>query len=195
MADSAIIDLTKLEILDLVSMAKGGKTAAMGYGAQGKAFWQATDMEVVFEPGTFSGEEASRVNLVARPGPEARAQLEALDEWLVPLLSKHSDRLMGKYMTHSEIKAIYIPALKASKQYEPTVKFKLNLTGEQAVRVWGSDKALRDQPQKWRGLRATLRVHLKGIYIMNRSLGCILDVTDVMVDGDGAERAQICPFA
>ena len=194
MADSAI-DVTKLEILDLVSLAKGGKTALLGYGAKNKAYWDAVDMEVAFEPGTFSGEEASRVNLVARPSVWAKEQLEALDGWMVPLLSRHSERLMGKYMTPSEIKAIYIPALKTSNKYEPTVKFKLNLTGDQAVRVWGSDKNLREPPQKWRGLRATFMVHLKGVYFMNRSVGCILDVTDIMVDGEGGERPRICPFA
>ena len=76
MANSAI-DVTKLEILDLVSLATGGKTASMSYGAKSKAFWEAVDMEVAFEPGTFSGEEASRVNLVARPSVWAKEQLEA----------------------------------------------------------------------------------------------------------------------
>ena len=194
MADSAI-DVTKLEILDLDSLAKGGKTALMSYGAKNKAFWEAVDMEVAFEPGTFSGEEASRVNLVTRPSVWAKEQLEALDGWMVPLLSRHSERLMGKYMTPSEIKAIYIPALKTSKQYEPTVKFKLNLTGDRAVRVWDLDKHLRDAPKKWRGLRTTLRVHLKGIYIMNRSVGCILDVTDIMVADIWDDGVPICPFA
>ena len=193
MTAPASIDLTKLEILEPVNSAKGGKTATIYHSHCGPILWQPADMQVVFEPGTYSGEPASRVDLVVRPQADAREMLERLDDFFVSYVTEHSEQILGKKLPRPEVEARYNPCLKAKENYAPTAKLKMNLSGKGQVRLWDANGCKCKAPEQWRGLTISVLIRLKGLYVMGKSFGCILEALDVRCVHDPEEQLQ-CPL-
>ena len=193
MPSNATIDLPKIEISDVVSSAKGGKSASIFY-KDGPVLWQPSDMTVVFEPGTYSGEPASRVDLTLRPQADAREILQGLDAFIILHVAERSEEFFGQKLSAIEVEARYNPLLKqpSKEGYEHLLKVKLNISGKAPVRVWDSLGLPAEAPKTWRGLKVSVQIRLKGIYIMGKTFGCIMEAQDIRVQG-GSEEPQ-CPF-
>lgn len=193
MPSPATIDLPQIEILDVVSSAKGGKSASIFY-KDGPVLWQPSDMTVAFEPGTYSGEPASRVDLTLRPQADAREILQGLDEFFVLYVAQHSEQFFGQKLSATEVQARYNPCLKqpSKEGYEPLLKLKMNISGKAPVRVWDGLGLPAEPPKAWKGLTVSVQIRLKGLYVMGKSFGCIMEAQDIRVQG-GSEEPQ-CPF-
>ena len=111
---SATFDLSQLALSDPVVSGKGAKSVPLSYGGK-PVVWTPDAQEVAFEPSSFSGEEASRVNLVMRASPAALEALVALDEFVIGLASLDSVKLFGKPLTIEELRQLYTPSVKRNE--------------------------------------------------------------------------------
>ena len=187
---TATFDLSMLALSDPVVSGKGAKSVPVTYAGR-PVVWTPDAQEVIFEPTSFSGEEASRVNLVMRASPAAQEELTALDEFILVLVTLHSVKIFGKPVLLDEARSRYVPCLKVSeKGYEPTWKAKVNVAGKGIVRVWNSEKMARELPTVWARSKVSPRVTLKSLWIMGKQFGCLFEASDVLLD----EVVQECPF-
>ena len=74
----AAIDYAELSIADTVTSGKG-KSANISYAGQ-PVYWTPGGLQVAFEPGSFNGEPATRVNMQFRASA-VEAALDKLDGW------------------------------------------------------------------------------------------------------------------
>ena len=66
----------------------------------------------------------------------------------------------------------------------------MNIAGKNAVTCWTPDKVKRSLPESWRDCKITPKLHFKGLYVMGRDVGMLIDVTHAKVE----ELVQQCPF-
>ena len=123
-------DFDTLQIGGIVISAKGGKTAPITQSDSGWAHWDPKEtLQVVMEPGAYQDAAATRVNLMLRPNAAQQAELEELDKWVLAYATKNSERFFGKALSATQVKERYLPCLKASDKYPPTLRVKMNLEG------------------------------------------------------------------
>ena len=67
---------------------------------------------------------------------------------------------------------------------------KMNIEGRNAVQCWTQDKVKRSLPESWRDCKITPKLHFKGLYVMGRDMGAVIEVTHATVE----ELEQHCPF-
>jgi hypothetical protein len=126
----AAIDYAALSIADTVTSGKG-KSANISYGGD-PVYWTPGGLQVAFEPGSFNGEPATRVNMQFRASA-VEAALDKLDGWIVDYVAANAARILGKDMAKAEVQNRYQSCLKRSEKYEPTFKVKVNLEGQNQV--------------------------------------------------------------
>jgi len=185
------LNFEQLSIGEVVVSGKGAKSASFQYGKDPVIWLPAASMTVAYEPGVFSGEDVSRVNLCLRPPEDIQDQLSRLDGFVVSFVAANSERLLGKALTEEQALARYQPTLRISeKGYAPTMKCKMNVSGKNVCRVW-QGKQSREPPETWAGASVSVRLWLKSLYIMGANFGCTIDVTDVSIN---QEATRDCPF-
>ena len=186
---SSSFDHKALQFGEPVTSGKGAKS--VGVTSNGKPIvWQPDAQEIAFEPGSFSGEEVSRVNLVMRASALALQELYALDEYIVELASLESTKLFGKSITKEEVRLRYSPCLKVSEKYPSTFKAKMNMSGRSEVRIWNEEKQPRKEPVSWVNCTVVPKLTFKGLWLMSKEFGCLFEATDLML----TEASVECPF-
>jgi hypothetical protein len=67
----------------------------------------------------------------------------------------------------------------------------MNLTGRNGVRCWDAEsKVPRKMPDDWTICEVTPCFEIKGVWIMNKDFGLLLECADVLV----SEYMAACPF-
>ena len=127
-----------LQIGSIVTNAKGAKSAPITeIGTTQPAFWKSHEgMHAVLEPGAYQDPNATRVNLMLRLTEQQEDSLKDLDNWCLDYATKNAERLFGKPLPPEQVKARYVPCVKASDMYPSTIRVKMNLTGLGATRFW-----------------------------------------------------------
>ncbi len=183
-------DISALTLGDPVVSGRGQKSIPVSYDGR-PVVWQPSEQVVLFEPTSFSGEEATRVNLVMRASPEAAAELTQLDEALLNLVVQQSAQIFGKAITLEEAQSRYVPSLKPNeKGYAPTWKCKVNVGGKARVNLWDTGKRRRLTPESWVKAQVWPKAILKSLWIMGKQFGPLFEVGDLMVE----EATVECPF-
>ena len=183
-------DLPAITLGEVVVSTKGGKSVPILSDGQ-PLVWTPELQQVAYEPTAFNGEEVSRVNLVMRVTPGAKEDLAALDVRLLNLAVQNSQKIFGKQLSEAEVMARWSPLVKVSeKGYAPTFKCKINLSGKNAVRCWTEDKELRPMPLEWVQCSVQPRILVKGLWVMSKEIGVLLEASDVLVQ----EAERSCPF-
>ena len=119
------------------------------------------------------------------------ATIEALDAWCIQTLSQNPTVLLGLQLTSEQVKERYVSCLKTSEKGYTTIRTKINRTGRYALQAYTPDKEKRDHPESWRGCSIQPQILFKGLYIMGREFGPVLECTHAIVHkAKGAE----CPF-
>ena len=187
---SSFPSLNKLAFGKLVTTSKGAKQIPIT-NEDGPLTWQPSDfLEIPFEPSNFSDKESSRVNICFAPTEEISNSLNLFESWLVKSLAKQSKELLGQEQTESQIRERFQSSLKTSEKGWTSFRAKMNITGRNAVQCWNLDKTQRSHPDCWRDCKVIPKLHFKALYVMNKDLGLIIDVTHCMVE----ELDKQCPF-
>ena len=151
-------------------------------------------MDVIYEPVGFAGAtDATRVNLVIRPGLDVIAKIENLEGWVISEIAQSSERIVSQPLSVEQVVDRFSSNIKHHEKYGPSLKLKMQLTGKNATRFWTSDKHERMSPDQWKGCSIIPRVTARSVWIVGngREFGVTLEVTDAIIC-DPIRRA--CPF-
>ena len=187
-------DLAALNLGDVSVSGKGAKNCP--FYSQGAASANVTlePMPVCYEPSAYGDDQATRVNIVFRPGAAVLDHFEELDELIIKLVARDSLKFFGKVRSEDLVRESYQPLVKTSEKYPPQIKAKVNLSGSAVVRCWDADRKGRGQPETWRGALVKPRLVLKGLYFMGAGLfGATMECTDVQIMQEDAGGE--CPFS
>ena len=66
----------------------------------------------------------------------------------------------------------------------------MNIAGRNAVQCWKKDKVKCSLPESWRDCKISPKLNFKGLCVMGRDVGVVIDVTHAMVE----ELEMQCPF-
>ena len=105
----------------------------------------------------------------------------------------HSLHVVPCHDLHARINARAREAnssLKPADKYGATVKAKINLAGERAVKFYSAANEPCEAPTDWKGLHCNAVVCVKGVYIQRQGVGLLIDVTHLQY----TETAQGSPF-
>ena len=147
-------------------------------------------LRVVWKPSAFQQPDASRVNICFALDDAASAYFQTVDMALLKLLSDDPKKYFGQPLTYEQIRERYQPAIKVSEKGYTTLKAKMNLTGPAKVRCWSSEKTPREMPLDWGMADVSPRLAIKGLWLMAREFGLLVEMTDALIE----ERSVECPF-
>jgi hypothetical protein len=185
------IDISELAFAPLSVSAKGAKQLPALYKNGEPVVLQPSDaLTVPFEPSAFNDPEASRVTLCMNATEAVCEQIKALDEWCIATLADNPTNLIGTQLSLEQIQDRYVSCLKTSEKYQ-TLRTKLNRVGRCSVICYTPAKEKRDQPAAWRDVTIQPRIVFKGLWLMGRDFGPILETTHVMIHKGDADE---CPF-
>ena len=193
MSPSAMINTSSLAFSTILTNAKGAKQLPSLYKDGEPVIWQPTEyVEVPFEPSAFNDETANRVTLCVSPSAAMIESVNALDAWCIDTLVKNVTSLLGIQLTPDQIRDRYMSSLKTSEKGYTTFRMKMNKSGRYALQCYTPDKEKRDHPEDWRGTKIQPRVVFKGLWVMGKDFGCLMECTHALVQEGGCNDE--CPF-
>ena len=185
------IDIPNLAFSPLITTAKGAKQLPALYKNGDPVAWHAERfMEVPFEPSAFGDPDASRVTLCINPSDVLTAQIKELDAWCIDTLIS-TPNLLGGDLSHDQIRDRYVSSLKTSDKGYTTLRAKMNKSGRFALQCYDMEKEKRLQPDTWRGCSIRPRIVWKGLWVMGKDMGALLEISHCIVEESGGEE---CPF-
>ena len=185
------IDISNLSFAPLLTTTKGAKQVPASYKNGDPVAWHAEQfMEVPFEPSAFGDEAASRVTLCVTPSDALAAQITELDAWCIDTIISNPG-ILGVVLTHDQVRERYASSLKTSEKGYTTLRCKMNKSGRYALQCYDTEKEKRSQPDNWRGCSIRPRIVWKGLWVMGKDFGSILEVSHCIVQEGGGED---CPF-
>ena len=188
---SSTINVSSLAFAPLFVTAKGAKQVPALYNDGSHVAWQVDDYcEIPFEPSAFGDPEANRVTLCFTPSETLCAQIAQLDTWCIDTISS-TPSLLGVVLTPEQVKERYASSLKTSEKNYQTLRAKMNKSGRYALQCYDTEKEKRSQPETWRGCSIRPRLVFKGLWVMGKDFGSIIESTHCIVqEGVGDD----CPF-
>ena len=188
---SANLAIENLAFAPLFVTAKGAKQLPALYKDGKPVAWQVDDYcEIPFEPSAFGDPEANRVTLCFTPSETLCTQIEQLDQWCIDAVSANPS-LLGISLTSEQVIDRYISSVKTNEKNYQTLRAKMNKSGRYALQWYDTEKEKRSQPDTWRGCSIRPRLVFKGLWVMGKDFGSIIECTHCIVQEDGGDD---CPF-
>jgi len=188
------LDVATLAFAQITTNAKGAKTLPALCQNGDPVTWQIADlMECPFDASAYNDVDntANRVTLCLTPSSDVCDAMMALDEWCVQTLSQNPTALLGVQLTPEQVKERYVSCLKTSEKGYTTLRTKMNRAGRYALQAYTPTKEKRSHPESWRGCYIQPQLTFKGLYIMGREFGPVLECSHAVVfESKGDE----CPF-
>ena len=188
---SANIAVANLAFAPLFTTAKGAKQLPVLCTNGDPVSWQPEQfMEVPFEPSAFGDPEASRVTLCFTPSETLSAQISEVDAWCIETIISNPS-LLGVVLTPEQVKERYASSFKTSEKGYQTLRCKMNKSGRYALQCYDTEKEKRSQPDTWRGCSIRPRLVFKGLWVMGKDFGSIIECTHCIVQQGAGDD---CPF-
>ena len=188
-----MIDTSNLAFSTILTNAKGAKQLPALYKDGEPVIWQPNEyVEIPFEPSAFNDEAANRVTLCVTPSESMIEAVNALDAWCIDTLVKNAITLIGVQLTPEQIRDRYVSCLKTSDKGYTTFRMKMNRSGRYALQCYTPDKEKRDHPEDWRGTKIQPMIVFKGLWLMGKDFGCLMECTHALVQEGGCNDE--CPF-
>ena len=187
---STIPQLNKLTLGPLLTTSKGAKQISI-LNDGGPLIWTPTEyLEIPFEPSHFSDKESSRLSICFAPTPEIENFQKIFESWCVKALAVKAKELLGTEQTQEQIKEKNSTSLKTSEKGYQSFRAKLNIAGKNIVQCWNHERVKCLLPCFWRECKVLPQLHFKSLYIMNKEIGCVIDVKACLIQ----EVEAKCPF-
>ena len=191
---SSTLDTTNLAFTQITTSAKGAKTLPTLYKNGEAITWQITDlMECPFDASAYDDPDntSNRVTLCLSPSADVCAAMTALDDWCIQTLSQNPTTLIGAQLTPEQVKERYVSCLKTSDKGYTTLRTKMSRNGRYALQAYTPDKQKCDHPASWHGCHIQPQITFKGLYLMGREFGPVLECTHAIVH---ESKGDECPF-
>ena len=189
MAQSATLDLARLQLGPVITSQKGAKSSAFTINGS-VVYWAPGQYVCPFEAKSFDGSDASRVSVCLRPDSDLQDQLMCLDYRVLTLAKENSVALFGKELSDTTLEDKYQSCLKTSESHQPLLRCKINLTGARPCKYWDPTGRRADAPISWANALVTPRICVKGLWLNSGQFGCVLEIHDARVEEPDAS----CPF-
>ena len=175
------------QVGDVVTSSRGVRSASIT--ADGQPIFlqltpQAVPLSTPFGASSFNDEATNRKSIDFRCTPDLEQFLSRLDGFMERYLIEHAERLFKGKTPESR------QCLQRKGDYTPTVRCKLNVTGQRACRYWSEHYARMEPPEDLRECGLVPRVQVKSLYVMGKEVGLVLEVTDMICSLPTAQ----CPF-
>ena len=180
------LETSGLTLGDLSQTGKGAKTVPI----LGNTSYAPGELRVLWQPKAFDGTDASRVSISFVPTTEVEADIFGLEAWVLQMVSQDPSKYFGQQLTPAQISDRFTSCLKTSEKGYRSIRAKMNLHGRNACRCWDSNKASRDMPEDWTSCSVQPKFLIKGLWIMSRDFGILLELTDALI----SESDAACPF-
>ena len=189
------LDISNIAFLAIAVNSKGARTLPALQKDGTSVTWQiAEPLEVAFEPSAYNDAEnvATRVTLCVTPTDEVYESISALDEWCIQTLSANPVPLLGLQLSPEQVRERYVSPLKTSEKggYR-SLRLKMNRSGRYALQCYTPEREKCPHPETWRGCSVQLSVTLKGLFLMGREYGPVLEATHVILH---ESKDAACPF-
>ncbi len=97
---------------------------------------------------------------------------------------------LGSSYSEAKVQEMFTSALKTTDRGYTHLRAKMNLAGKGQVKCWDLNKMPRPAPEDWTICEVTPCLHVKGLWVMNKDFGLIIEMADALV----VESSQACPF-
>ena len=173
---------------------RGAKTLPVFTKDGANVAWQLeTPLEVTFEPSAYNdpGNTATRVTMCLTPSDAVRDQIVALDEWCIRTLAANPLQLIGVQLSVDQIRDRYVSCLKTNEKGYATLRLKMNRCGRYALQCFTPEREKRAFPSAWRGTSVRAQITFRGLFLMGRDFGPVLELTHAIVH---EPEDELCPF-
>ena len=190
------LDTSKIIFSATVVNTRGAKTIPAINQDGSNVTWKFQNpLEVTFEPSAYNDVEntASRVTMCLTPTDAVCEEIEALDEWVLQTLSANPVSLLGAQLSPEQIRDRYVSSLKRSDKGYKTLRLKMNRSGKYALQCFTPDRVKRPHPQTWKGGSVQAQLSFRGLYLMGKDYGAIIEITHAIVH-EPNEVEEACPF-
>ena len=188
------IDTTNLAFAQITTSAKGANTLPALYKNGDPVTWQIADLlECPFDASAYNDVDntANRINLCVTPSAHVCAAIAALDAWCIQTLAQNPTVLLGMQLSPEQVKERYVSCLKTSDKGYTSLRTKMSKNGRYALQAYTPTKERREHPESWRGCSIQPQITFKGLYIMGREFGPVLECTHAIVH---ESKGDECPF-
>ena len=180
-----------LHIADQLTKTKGAKTCLIIDQANKEPITLIPKKTLVAPFGINSYEESAlRKNFEVRCNAFLEDYVTELDKWILSYVYVHSERLLKKKVTYTQVEEMYKSPLHRKEGYAPLLKTKVNTAGNHAVRFWDENGEMTTEPSEWKTTGIIPCLRLKSLWIMSGNVGVVLETTDVQV----FPQEINCPF-
>jgi hypothetical protein len=184
------LETSSLKLGELVVSGKGAKQVPLT-SADIPLVWRPGPLRVQWQPKAFNDPEASRVAICFQATGEVEAYVQALESWVLDALSAAPRKYFGQDLAPLQIRERFVSAIKTSQKGYAHLRAKMNLAGRAQVRCWNAeDRKARKQPEDWTMCEVQPCLEIKGLWVMNRDFGLLIEMTDALI----SESSSICPF-
>ena len=114
-----------------------------------------------------------------------------LDEWCIATISANPS-ILGIALTPDQVKERYASSIKVSDKGYQTLRAKMNKSGRYSLKCYDAEKEPIAHPSAWQGISIRPRFVFKGLWIMGKEFGTILEATHAIVQS--SEGCEECPF-
>ena len=188
------LDIATLAFTQITTNSKGAKTLPALCNNGDPVTWQIADiLECPFDASAYNDVDntANRVTLCVTPSAHVCATIAALDAWCIQTLAQNPSVLLGVQLSPEQVKERYVSCLKTSEKGYATLRTKMNRAGRYALQAYTPTKEKRNHPESWRGCSIQPQITFKGLYLMGREFGPVLELTHAIVH---EAKGDECPF-
>ena len=182
-----------LQLADPVVSARGAQSCALsanGIKLVTTVGSRADPLTTPFGASSFGEDISNRKTIEFRLPPQWLAYFQSLDDWTVPYLAEHSERIFKKKMTVDQVRDCYKPCVNQRGNYPATLRCKMQVAGSVAVRCWNGLDQRMPVPEDFRMFELLPRVHISHLWQMSRDCGWVCQLQDIQC----MDASLACPF-
>ena len=186
------IEVSSLKLGELQVSSKGTKQVPITQNGE-VLKWTPGPLQVLFHPKAYNNPNASRVSVCFKSTPEVETYVRELEAWVLKQVSSSPQLYLGPHLgncTPQQVHQMFTSALKTSEKGWSHLRTKMNLAGKSQVRCWDESRKPRPAPEDWTLCEVQPCLHIKGLWIMNKEFGLLIELADALV----SESSQLCPF-
>jgi hypothetical protein len=185
------LETRDLKLGELTLIGKGAKVAPLTTSNAGPVKWMPGRLQMLFQPKAFNDPAASRVSACFRTTPGVEEYISELESWIIQEVASNPQMYLGQACSEAKVREMFTSALKTSEKGYTHLRVKMNLAGKGAVKCWDENNRLpRPFPEDWTLCEVSPFLQIKGIWVMNRDFGLLIEMTDALL----TESSQLCPF-
>jgi len=168
---------------------KGQKSCQLTANHQPVRFQLGSGLRTRFGASTFDKIDVARRSLdFDLDNAETLAKLREIDDWALDYITTHSERLLKKQLSRTEVENGYNPLVKIYGSSH-SCKTKINIRGSRSATFWNEKgEQILDPPADgtWQDFAYQAHVSIPQLWIMAGSFGLLLETTALMLSAPSA---------